>query len=152
MYGEEIPDSTTILDKGKDIITAADRFGIVELKLAVESALVDSLVIHTSNVADWLVFADSKTCPLLKEHATAYFTSRSVDILNCESSTLLTESRKLLTELMIEVAKNSSANRFSHEGNMSVDELRQKLRERGLDVDGSKEMLISRLQESNKRK
>ena len=54
---------------------------------------------------------------------------------------------------MVEVS-NSSYNdpRFANSGmNMSVNELRKKLDEEGLDVDGSKETLISRLQESNKR-
>eukprot|EP00578_Thalassiosira_sp_NH16_P027645 CAMPEP_0181101840 /NCGR_PEP_ID=MMETSP1071-20121207/13981_1 /TAXON_ID=35127 /ORGANISM="Thalassiosira sp., Strain NH16" /LENGTH=220 /DNA_ID=CAMNT_0023184743 /DNA_START=292 /DNA_END=954 /DNA_ORIENTATION=- len=151
VYGDEVPDSTEIVDEGKCIITAADRFGIVGLKLAVEAVLVESLVIHKSNVADWLVFADSKTCPLLKEHATAYFASRSVDILNCDTSKQLKESPKLLTELMIEITKSSSNNRFGDENNVSVNDLRKQLYERGLDVDGSKEMLISCLQESNKK-
>jgi len=150
VYGEEIPKSATILNKGKDIISAADRFGIVGLKLAVEAILVESLVLRINTVADWLVFADSKTCPLLKEQATAYFASRSADILKCESSKLLKESPKLLTELLIEASKSSNESHFSG-GNASVDEMRKKLHARGLGVDGSKETLISRLQESNKR-
>mmetsp|Transcript_18724 Transcript_18724/g.45027 ORF Transcript_18724/g.45027 Transcript_18724/m.45027 type:complete len:371 (+) Transcript_18724:126-1238(+) len=150
VYGEEIPESKTIMDEGKDIISAADRFGIVGLKLAVEAVLVESSVVRSHTVADWLVFADSKTCPLLKEQATAYFASRSADILKCESSKLLKESPKLLTELLIEASKSSNESHFSG-GNASVDEMRKKLHARGLGVDGSKETLISRLQESNKR-
>lgn len=154
-YGGEIPGLDIILagDNGEDIIDAADRYGIVGLKLAVERALVESLVIDSSTVAKWLIFADSKNCPLLKEQATAYFVSRSKDILNHESSKELKESPKLLTELMREIYETANIDsRFDNSGrNMSVDELRKKLDEKDLDVDGSKEMLVSRLEESNKR-
>ena len=149
-----MPESATILGtvrKGKALISAADRFGIIGLVLAVEAVLVESLVIRRNTVAGWLVFADSMACPLLKEQATAYFAIRSEDILNCESSKILKESPKLLTELMIEISRSPDDNRFGDERNMLVDKMRKRLHERGLDVDGSKEMLISRLQESNKR-
>ena len=43
-------------------------------------------------------------------------------------------------------------NCFEPYGKMSVDELRKALDENGLDVDGSKEMLVSRLDESNSNK
>ena len=52
---------------GKDAIEAANRYGVVNLKLAVETALVELLVIIIQNVMDYLLFADAKICPLLKE-------------------------------------------------------------------------------------
>ena len=63
----------------------------------------------------------------------------------------LKESPKLLFELMAEISKSSKGDKrfVSKESSTSVDELRKKLHEKGLEVDGSK--LISRLQESNKR-
>ena len=139
------------MDQGKEIIDAANKYGISGLKLAVETVLVESLVITKGNVADWLIFADAKICPLLKEQAVAYFVSRPEDILNSDSSKQLKESPKLLTELMLEVSKSSNGDRFVDSKYQLVDELRRQLHEKGLDTDGSKEMLVSRLQESNKR-
>jgi len=154
VYGEEVPDTSTIMasTNSKDIIAAANRFGVIGLKLAAETALVESSVVTTENVADWLIFADSKTCPLLKEQATACFVSRSEDVLNSESSKYLKESPKLLTELMMEISKSANkATSFGDGRNVSVNDLREQLHEKGLDVDGSKEMLIARLETSNKR-
>jgi len=140
-------------DNGKSIIDAANRYGVVGLKLAVETILVESLLITKSNVSDWLLFADAKMCPLLKEQAVSYFVARAGDLLKEESSKKLKESPKLMEELMLEIS-NSATNdtRFSNTGrNMSVNELRKKLDEKGLDVDGSKEIMLSRLESSNKR-
>mmetsp|Transcript_11454 Transcript_11454/g.25142 ORF Transcript_11454/g.25142 Transcript_11454/m.25142 type:complete len:373 (+) Transcript_11454:297-1415(+) len=154
VYGEEVPDTSTIMasTNSKDIIAAANRFGVIGLKLAAETALVESSVVTTENVADWLIFADSKTCPLLKEQAIAFIVSRSEDVLNSESSKHLKESPKLLTELVLEISKSANiATPFDVGRNVSVNDLRGQLHDEGLDVDGSKEMLIARLQTSNKR-
>lgn len=175
VYGGETPDANTLKELGKDIIEAANCFGVINLKLAVETALVELLVITMRNVVDWLLFADAKTCPLLKEYATSFFVTRAVDLLSLESSTKLKEAPELYEELMIAIAKdrdmykekanNKVGSRTSMRGNdkplflfhhpSSVGELRRKLDERGMDVDGSKEILISRLMEqgptSNKR-
>ena len=159
VYGGEIPGKDTIMCDigndciGKDIIDAADRFGIVSLKLAVETVLVENLVLDNENFADWLLFAESKTCALMKEAVIAYFVSRSTDLLNSKAWEALSESPKLMSELMKEMSKRIKIDtRFSGRGeSMSVIELRKKLGEKGLDLDGSKEILVSRFQESNKR-
>ena len=136
---------------GKDIIEAANRYGIIGLKLAVETALVERCVITIDNVVDWILFADAKTCPLLKEYATNYFVAHATDVLNSDSSKKLKESPQLLSELLL--ASNSPKNDcFEQTRRMSVDQLRKALNEKGLDVDGSKEMLVSRLDESNANK
>ena len=159
VYGGEIPGKDTIMCDigndciGKDIIDAADRFGIVSLKLAVETALVGNFRLDKENFAGWLLFAESKTCPLIKEAAIAFFVARSKDLLQSEGWEALSESPKLMSELMKEMSKRIKIDtRFSGRGeSMSVIELRKKLGEKGLDLDGSKEILVSRLEESNKR-
>lgn len=153
VYGGEVPNKDTILKKNKDILDAADRYGLIGLKQRVEATLVESLIVDKTNVADWLIFSDAKTCPLLKEYATLYFLSRSADILKSDRSKLLKESPKLLTELLLEMSKNSDTDeRFDDESNLSVNELRKQLHEKDLDIDGSHEMLVSRLQSWKKRK
>ena len=152
IYGGDPPDSVTI-DFGKELIVTADKYGIIGLKLAVETTLVEALLIDHKNVADWLLFADSMNCALLKEHATSYFVARAVDLINSEYVSKLNESPKIMNELMKEVSTVLvDDSRYDNAGrNMSVNELRKKLDVEGLDVDGSKETLISRLNDCNKR-
>ncbi|KAL9187250.1 hypothetical protein ACHAXT_001353 [Thalassiosira profunda] len=135
---------------GKEFIEIANRYGVVSLKLLVEKLVVEKHLVCVENVVDWLLFADAKTCPLLKEHATNYCSVMMKDILNHESSTKLTESPKLLSELMVAFSSTEPDDRFG-ETSMTVSELRDKLEEKGLDLDGSREMLVSRLNAANKR-
>ena len=85
---------------GRSIIEAADRFGIIPLKMAVESGLVRNLVINRYNVTEYLIFAESKTCSFLKEAAMSFFVARATDLLNSETREKLSESPDLLIELM----------------------------------------------------
>lgn len=150
IYGRDAPEAKVIKKLGKEIIEAADRYGAVHLKMAVETSLVEQRVIGRDDVVDWLLFADAKTCPLLKDYALAYFSSRLRDMLNHKSSKELDSSPELMREIMF-ANSIDQANPFHDASKLSVDELRKKLNDQGMDVDGSKEVLASRLQESNKR-
>ncbi|KAL7438895.1 hypothetical protein ACHAXM_006473 [Skeletonema potamos] len=105
------------------------------------------------NVADMLLFADAKNCALLKEYAFAYAISRSRDVINSELSAKLKESNSLLQELFVAAAGNNEDDDDDDDddlvfrrSSLCVNELRIQLHENDLDVDGSKEMLISRLE------
>ena len=137
---------------GRELIEAANRYGVVGLKLAVETALVETNIITMDNVVDWIVFADAKTCPLLKEHATNYFSVMAKDIIKSETWKKLKESPDLMEEMIFAMSNTPENDCFDQTSKMSVDELRKELNEMGLDVDGSKEMLVSRLDESNANK
>jgi len=152
VYGGDVPDSVTI-EMAKDIIDAADRYEVTGLKLAVETTLVEALMLNDENFSDWLLYADSKTLPLLKEQAMNYFVSRAADLVNLECTEKLRESPKIMEEMMVVMSSSNVVDaRFNNTGvNMTVNELRKKLDKEGLDVDGSKEALVSRLQEANKR-
>ncbi|KAL9187201.1 hypothetical protein ACHAXT_010921 [Thalassiosira profunda] len=145
VYGGDVPSDGIILAQGKDIIEAANRYDIVGLKLAVEGSLVKQRIMDVKNVAEWLVFADSKTCPMLKEYALSYFTCRVKDVLAHKSSANLKESPELLQEAMLAMSSHFTKDHFTEADKMSVGELRAKLDSMGLDVDGSKETLVSRL-------
>ena len=152
-YGGKAPSTNEVLEGGKDIIDASDLYGIVGLKVAVEHILVDQRVIHLNNVVEWLMYAEARTCPLLKEYAMTYFTGRVKDILAHESYQILKELPDLMKELMLEVSKEYSKDYFDknpHDANNNtVDQLRELLDEKGLDFDGTKEILVSRLQHAN---
>lgn len=138
---------------GREIIDAADRFCVVGLKVAIENLMVASRVIVASTVADYLLFADAKTCPLLKEYAMSFFVSRATDILNSSWSDKLKASPKLLQELILATASETQQHSYitNDTSKMSVSELREELGKRKLDVDGTKQMLASRLESANKR-
>ena len=153
-YGGDPSDSVTAdADSGKDLIVAADRYGIVGLKMKAETELVKAVVINNKNLANWLLFADAMNCPLLKEQATSYFVSRATDLIDSNFPEKLNESPRIMNELMKAISTRLvNDSRFNNTGmNMAVNELRKELDEKGLDVDGSKEMLMSRLNESNKK-
>jgi speckle-type POZ protein len=67
------PNVDAVLEMGKEIIDAANRYELVNLKLAVETDLVRHRVLRKDNVADYILFADAQSCALLKEYAISYF-------------------------------------------------------------------------------
>jgi len=51
----------------KEIIDAADRFGVVNLKLEAEASIVEGTTFTLENVKELLLYAESKNCALLKD-------------------------------------------------------------------------------------
>ena len=51
----------------KDLIDAADKYGVINLRLEAEVWYVHSATISAENVIDNLLYADAKNCALLKE-------------------------------------------------------------------------------------
>jgi hypothetical protein len=100
-------------------------------------------VITKKNVSEYIVFADSKCCPLLKEYALSYFVLHYKDVLKSEHSKMLCESAELLKEIIVLMGQ-------SEDESMSVAELRKELGKLDLDVEGSKESLVSRLEEAKR--
>lgn len=150
IYGGKIPSDSPVMDLyAKDLINACDKYDLVGLKHAAESYLVRTCVINIDNVVEWMQFADAKTCPLLKEYAMSYFLARGRDVLKTESYKNLRESPRLMEEIML--ATMDVDERYQGtDGMMSVDELRAKLSSLGMDVDGSKEILLNRLSDSRR--
>jgi hypothetical protein len=130
------------------LINAANKYDLVALKMAVENILVQECVITKENVSEYIVFADSKCCPLLKEYALSYFVLHCKDVLKSEDSKILRESGELLSEIIILTGSSSDVG----VGSMGVAQLRKELGKRKLDVDGSKDALVSRLEEAKRRK
>ena len=100
-------------------------------------------ILTPKNVCDYILFADAKSCPLLKEYGITFLCMNAKEILKSEHSLRLRESNELLTEVVV------LSNEVSE--TLNVNELRLELSKRKFDVDGTKEVLISRLEEANKR-
>ena len=160
IYGGEIPEKAILKENARSIISAADRFGCTGLKLAAETELAvrASLTsgITVDNAAELLLFADGTNCAMLKEAVMEFFADYSADVMQSDGFAKVQESNEIMKELMDETlgsSKKRKAHSESASGSkdfkrMRVAELRQKLDEKGLDVDGSKELLIARLEEA----
>jgi hypothetical protein len=137
--------------QAKEIIEAADRFGIAILKLEAEACFLEATVFTLENVVDHLLYADSKNCALLKETAVDFMLENKVEVLKKVSMQDIPGG--LFTDLLAAVARGeeaTSGNVASSEdkySTMRVSALRRKCHENGLNVDGSREMLIAALKE-----
>lgn len=156
VYGGKVPTKDILEKDAQTIIRAADRFGCTGLKLFAEAELA-SADISTDNAAQLILFADATNCALLKEAAMDKFVDDIDGVMASDGYDQVKESPAILAEM---VAAMASANKKRPAGNdgdegkdykrMRVAALRKKLEAKGLDIDGSKEMLVSRLKEAEK--
>jgi len=147
VYGHVLPEPECMTNNGRALLEASNRFGCHQLKMHVESQIVKSLVVNVDNAAEWLVFADSHSCPLLKEAAINTFRSNPTKVMESCGWATLEESAALLSELMRATFRKRprGCDDENDPNNMDVSTLRSILEEKGLDVDGTKQMLIQRL-------
>ena len=131
----------------KDIIDAADKYGIVHLKLEAESKYVKRTTISLENVMDNLLYADAKNLALLKELVMDYIVANKLEVLEDVSFKGAPGTPTLMKDVLSAVARETkdgatNSNRFS---TMRISVLRKKLSKKGLDIDGSRETLIATL-------
>ena len=140
VYGRAIPEEE-LKGHAKDIIDAADKYSIVNLKLAAEATYVESTEITFDNVMDDLLYADARNCALLKEAAMDFLVANSVEAT--EKASFADFPGHLSKDIFVAInkaqGKSGGDDAFAA---MSVSELRKKLDEKGLEVDGSREAMI----------
>lgn len=132
----------------KDIIDAADRYGIVHLKLEAESEYVKSTTISLENVMDNLLYADAKNLALLKEVVMDYIVENKLAVMEEVSFKDCPGTPTLMKDVLGAVAretKDGADNNDNRYSIMRISELRKELYEKGLDIDGSRETLIAAL-------
>ena len=115
----------------------------------VENSMVQKRILTKENVADYILFADAQSCPLLKEYAISFFLTHRKEVMKSEHSKCLRDSAELLSENILHM--NDGKDNTDFDG-MTVNELRKELRKRKLDEDGSKEALVSRLEEAKRQR
>ena len=151
MYGGELTDEE-LETNAKDLIDAADKYGVVSLKLEAEECYVRSIKLTVENVIGNLIYADSKNCAYLKEAVMDFMVENGEDILDKVSFDDLPGS--LMKDLLATVTRGKQkSDRISDAPNykkMKIGELRRRLDDKGLDVDGSREAMIALLKESSK--
>lgn len=149
IYGFDIPNIGNDFSDAEKIIEAADRYGVTNLKLNAEARYVDSLSITMANVMEHLLFADSKNCSLLKEVVMDFVVENKAEIL--KKRTLVNAPYGLTNDIlsaMMRGEKGTSNDSTAEFSSMCISELRRRAHAKGLDVDGSREMLISALDDA----
>ena len=143
VYGGKISEDD-LKANAKDIINAADKYEIVCLKLQAEAAFVELTDVTVNNVKELFLYATEKHCALLKEAAVDFMVANRREILE----------RVPLTDLPGSVVGDVFAALESSEGGgdsfatMRVTELRNRLYQKGLNIDGTRESMIAALEDS----
>ena len=149
IYGLDIPDFGADVSHTKEIIEAADRYGLSNLKLEAEVCYVSSMEITLENVMEHLHFADSKNCALLKETIMDFIVENKVDIL--EKSVMRDAPIDLINDILAAIVRVENKGRRDYVSDlfsvMSISELREKAEYEGVEIDGSRETLIASLKQ-----
>jgi len=141
MYGFQPTEFGNDVSRTKKIIEAANKYGVTNLKIEAEAHIVSTTTITLENVMGYLYFADSKNCALLKEKALEFIVNNPVQI--AEKQTLEDAPANLVNDILLAIAlKDRKGNGFDV---MSISELRRLSHEKGLDIDGTRKMLIAGL-------
>ncbi|KAL7528711.1 hypothetical protein ACHAWF_002673 [Thalassiosira exigua] len=154
VYGGKI-EAAKWKDCSKDLIGAADKFGLSNLKVEAEAWYVKHLDLTVDTVIDNLVYADAKNCFLLKEEAMDFILKNGKEVLASKSFENMPESRGVTREI-ISVAmmqlRGDDKKEVGELESLSINELRTRLHYRGKDFDGSRKRLISQLKLDEERK
>ena len=146
-YGGKITEDD-MKTNNKEIINAADKYGVVHLKLEVEEYYTEATSLTINNVLDNLLYADSKNLALLKEAVMDYILVNGDDVMDKVSFDNVPGA--VVKDLLAAVArgKAKSSSDTDNYNNMRVATLRKMLDEKGLEVDGSRESMIALLKKN----
>ncbi|EJK55409.1 hypothetical protein THAOC_24863 [Thalassiosira oceanica] len=147
-YGGKISEDN-LRQNAKEIIEAADRFGAVNLKLEAEACYVDTVELSLDNIIGVVTYADSKNLALLKERCMDFLSSADkIEVARKVSFDDMPS--RLVKDLMVAQARGETRSSASGDLDMMrVSQLRQLAHDKGLGVDGSREMLIASIENKN---
>ncbi|KAL7449323.1 hypothetical protein ACHAWC_001393, partial [Mediolabrus comicus] len=139
----------------KDLINAADKYGVTNLKLAAEVWFVHHTELTVENVIDNLLYADAMNCALLKETVMDFIVKNKEEVM--ETVSFQDVPGNVCKDLLAAVTRrdNESKDKSGKEEKkneetdgedlqaLRIGELRQKVQEKGLEIDGSRDALIA---------
>ena len=150
IYGGKVSENNMVLH-ARDIIDAADKYGVVNLKLEAEASFVVGATFTIENVMELLLYAESKNLALLKEAAMDYIVENKGEVI--EKLSFANAPGALITDVLAAVSRgernvggNNGDGGESQYDSLRISELRKRAHEKGLNVDGSREMLIAALE------
>ncbi len=150
IYGCNIPNFGNDALRTKEIIEVADKYGVITLKLEAEAIYVSSLTLTLENVMEYFMFAEAKNCAYLKEKVLDFIVDNKAEIMKqkiLSSAIGGPSSSDILAAVAMSETKHKDGNNLRAK---SISELRRKAYTKGIDVDGSREALISALENSTK--
>lgn len=140
MYGHSIFDHFP-KHRSKEIIDAADKYGIVNLKLEAEVVFVETTTFTMENVMNLLQYAESKNCALLKEAVLDFIALNKVDAI--EKLSFNDAPGTIAKDILVAFSRGEKNE--DELTTMRISELRRKAHSKRLNVDGSREYLIAAL-------
>ena len=165
VYGGDISEEEFVANT-EGLIKAADKYGVVNLKLEAEVWYVNDATISIDNVIDLLQYAGAMNCALLKEAVMDFIVDNKEEVIKHLSFQDVPGDmyKDLLAAMTRHYETESGEDSDDDEDDVDGDEeggekgklvfsrlrirdLRQKLDEKGLDVDGSRDTLIAALME-----
>ena len=157
VYGGEITDEE-FLDNERELINAADKYGVTNLKLEAEVWYVNNTEMAIDNVIDNLLYAHAMNCALLKESVMDFIVKNKETVMQQEQVSFQDIPGDLFKELLAAVSRHYDKDSTSDDGEsekdvekmfnkMRIRDLRRMLDDKGLDIDGSREALIAKLKE-----
>ncbi len=159
VYGGEINEDD-FKSHAKDLINAADKYGVTNLKLAAEVWYVHNAEITFDNVIDNLLYADAMNCALLKETVMDFIVKNKKEVMQRVS--FQDVPGNMYKDLLAAVSRRENERKDDSDSDdddedenedsddlatMRIGELRQKVQEKGLEIDGSRDALIAALKE-----
>jgi len=151
VYGGKLTNSN-LKENAKDLINAADKFGVVNLKLEAEVCYVKSTALTIDNILDNLLYADSKNCAL-------HFVVENGEDILLDKVSFDNVPGSIVTDVLTAVARGkrnddddasgSDASNNNNLNTMRVGTLRNMIRDKGLEVDGTRESMIALLKENS---
>ena len=147
-YGGKVEEEE-LASNAKAIIDAADRFGIVSLKLQAEAVLTEQTDIAVENMLDNLLYAHSKNLAFFQETIMDFVAMNGDKIIGNVSFS--NAPGELITDILTAFSRGKkSTGEAAPEDDlkyMRVGELRRRLHSKGLCIDGSREAMIALLRE-----
>jgi hypothetical protein len=152
MYGGKLSEDD-MKSHAKEIIDAADKYGVVNLKLEAEASFVVGTTFTIENVMELLLYAESKNCALLKEASMDYIVENKAEVITMLSFADMVPGT-LMRDLLVATGRgernvagsDGDIDDQSRFNSMRISELRKRAHEKGLNFDGSREMLIAALE------
>lgn len=137
IYGLNIFNVGNDILRIKDILETADKYGLITLKLKAEELLISSISFTTENAIDHFHYAESKNCAVLKERVVDFIVEKWL------SSNKEKDVPDYLASLMHDMMMAVEIKHRTDYCSQNYARLRQKAYDEGLEVDGSRETLIS---------
>jgi len=148
VYSVKTPDITNE-ETAKALLVAADRFECVHLKLYAESVLVDKFL-SVETTSELFSIAVSYSCAYLQEAASNMFLKNAKDVRESKGWSEMKESKELLLEMLGSISSSKNEFELYEDFNNNIEEftvtlLREELAYAGLELDGTRETLVKRL-------